>query len=1178
MKMKWGVVFYFLIGVVFCQMSPDIPGFVPSTRSFAAGSLIIPMDNTLQSLNGQPFNLKAYGAVVQLLNNAVPVYWVIKTNKLKDAIDFNATASRILPSSVASSSLSFKAGPFVIDSVYRSTAQTVLTAYANSVAVYNLTNAITIEYRHFMAQRPFIMVSDFGGNANIQTAYLAAAGFVLNRDYTVIANFVTFTNATCATALSEPHTGSVPAGFNATLRSYVASGGNALAECAGVETWSTNTNILFTNGLTVNNVNDAQKVNNPDIPYTQYESTATANIGGSVDDWQASTGSILQSYAYGELESTVTTGIYAATFGRYFTTAHPVIGSMIFYIGGHSYATTNNLGDMNLVRMYLNAMITPSYRNATCGFNLGTDVITTLTTTTPAVSTNQVGALSFQVKVVANTLYNTPNCVTNVTVTLPPNITFVGLTASPNSCTFNAGPNTITCLNIPINATASLSLNFTGTATQDGTLPVSISSTNCGNNEVELANNVASTSVFSTSMAMLVITKAYNAASSVPQLNGTVVFTVTLFNNYTQTFNNILVNDSLTSGTCAFTSFTPSNGMVSVSFNSITGTWTISSLGAGASITLTLTCTPTNTTTVTNRACIVSATQTIPGYLTHECATASAPAISCITVTKTGNDTSLTTTEIELFTISATNNCPCELYNVTMSDAIPSQFSYVASSFTGSYTSITPQAWNEPFQTLSSNLTYSTGNWPVGWVEFGQVDNFGSGDIRVLADTLILGNSLRLFRNTRGVIIGPLSMTKLCQNNTFSMTYRQPLTNNDGSLVAEISTTGNAGPWTNVFSVPATGIIDLFYSTSTQTYSLSASSSNIYFRLYASDSNNNDQWYVRNVFAGSFLTGTATPASPGSFTPLPTITNIPAGGTYNFTFRASRSVIAVPTPATNVITTTATQCGTYTFSPPSTTVTNTFSCGPSTNNFTATANFAAAIVNAANCICNNTQGETYVTAPYDCTPCNNDGICADTENPQGCPNDCPVGLPCNNNGRCDSNENFASCPSDCPCTCNNDGYCNLKENTPCSDCDGAPCIPNGRCDFNENFSNCPTDCLPCSTNCMCERFEREWCIPDCVAPGACDNDGLCDANENSVLCSPNSCDCEFGACNGNGSCEPNETDQCIDCRNTCCVSNNKCEVGENGHNCIADCSQTGTVNGMCSRGETQVTTDCGTCH
>lgn len=1178
--MRWLAIIILVTTLAHAQV-PDLPGYGSHPRSFGVGSLIIPMDNTLQSLNGQPFNLKSYGAVVQLLNNAIPVYWVIRSGKLKDEIDFNVTAARILPTSVAATTISLSGGPFFIDSVYRTTANTILTSYGQSVAVYNLTVATSVDVRHLIGNRPYVMVSNFGGNANIHTAYLVAAGWNSTRDYIVIADFTQTNASTCATSLSEPHTGSVPVGFNATIRSYIGSGGNMLAECAAVETFEAAASLFFTNGLTVNNVNHAQQVDYPTVPFNQYIGTATADIGGSVDDWQASVGSALQSDKYPALDSQVTPGIYGANFGRYFAPAHPTIGSVMFYMGGHSYATTNDLGDMNLVRMYLNAMITPAYRNATCGFFLGADCVTTLTATPSDVATNQVGAVTLQANVVPNNAYATPNCTAStITLTLAAGLSFVSLSATPALCAFNASLHAVVCTNVPINGTASLSLSVTCTATTDGTQLSSISSAQCGT-ELELANNIASASVFSTSTPELVITKAYDSANSNAQLNGQLSFIVTIFNNGSSTYNNIVVNDSLTQGNCNFTSFSSSTPGVTVSFSALTGTWTISGLGVGNTASLMVTCSPSTTTTVVNKACIVSATQTIVGLLTHECANVSAP-ISCLTINKVGNDSVLIlNTEIELFTITIKNQCSCELYNVTATDVIPSQIAYTASSFSGSYNSFTSQAWDEPFGTLTTNTTYSTGNWPNVWNKFGEATNFNQNDIREINDLagLPLGPTLQLTKNTKGIINGPLSMDQLCQNNTVSITYRESQNRNDGAITFQFSSTGNGGPWTTFFTVQSTGIISLIYATSTSTWQMPVTTgTNIYIRVFANDANNNDKWNVRDVFIGSFLkTGTTSLASAPPFTPLTTVANLYAGATYNFTLRATRTGVPSVPPILNTASVAGTQCGAFTFSPPSTTVATTFACSPSTSNFTVSSSYAMTLVNTPDCRCNNTAGETFVTMPSDCTPCNNDTICADTENPQTCPNDCPVGLPCNSNGRCDANENFASCPADCTCSCNNNGYCDLKENVPCSDCDGGPCQPNGRCDLNENFSNCPADCQTCVTNCMCQAFEREWCTPDCVAPGACDNDGVCDANENSVLCSVNSCDCNPGMCNSNGACEPFETEACPDCRSFCCTTNTRCEVGENAHNCAADCDQTDSQNGMCQRGETQVTKDCGTC-
>lgn len=680
------------------------------------------------------------------------------------------------------------------------------------------------------------------------------------------------------------------------------------------------------------------------------------------------------------------------------------------------------------------------------------------------------------------------------------------------------------------------------------------------------------------SLPTMGITKTFRSDLSNSQIGGTLVYDVTIVNNDNQTYNNVVVNDTFTAGSCSIASMTPNTGNVAVSFSPTSGTWTVSSLGAGAFITLTMSCTPSTTTAVTNLACIQSSTPAALGLGTNGCATATSTGlISCLSITKTCNDSVLTTSEVELYTVMVTNNCACELYNVTLSDTIPSQMSYVVGSFSGTYAQVSAQAWNEPFQTVSTNTSYRTGSWPSGFTKYGDSSTaFNAGNVRVELDTTAGGNSLRTTGNVRGVINGPFTFIMLCQSNTVTITYRERINRNTGPLLIQFSSTGSGGPWTTVVSVPATGSLVSSYTTTTFLWTLPVTStSNGYIRV--TTTGGTDSWYYRNFFLGTYIVTNTAATSPPPFAPFSSIARLDAGGTYNFTMRAVRTGALSATPVTNTASVTGSLCGAFVFSPPSTTTSVSFVCSPSTTNYTASASCAVTFQDTPDCRCNNTAGETYLTMPSDCSPCNNDTICADTENPQTCPNDCPVGLPCNNNGRCDANENFASCPADCTCTCNNNGYCDLKENVPCSDCDGGPCQPNGRCDLNENFSNCPADCRACSTNCMCEAFEREWCTPDCVAPGACDNDGLCDANENSVLCAVNSCDCNFGRCNLNGACEPFETEACADCRSTCCTANTKCEVGENAHNCAADCDQTDTVNGMCQRGETQVTKDCGNC-
>ena len=68
----------FGLGVFPVHASADLPPASSNLQTIPAGSLIIPMDSAKQSLDGTPFNIKAYGLVTQLLWNEIPVRWSIR--------------------------------------------------------------------------------------------------------------------------------------------------------------------------------------------------------------------------------------------------------------------------------------------------------------------------------------------------------------------------------------------------------------------------------------------------------------------------------------------------------------------------------------------------------------------------------------------------------------------------------------------------------------------------------------------------------------------------------------------------------------------------------------------------------------------------------------------------------------------------------------------------------------------------------------------------------------------------------------------------------------------------------------------------------------------------------------------------------------------------------------------
>lgn len=108
-KLLLGFLCLFFTGMGDCYSQNDLPSPSPNIQTITSGSLVIPMDNAMQSVSGY-FNLKAYGLVNHLLQNNIPVKWAIKAGKSKDGIDFSADAQRVKPSVQFANWFDFKCG------------------------------------------------------------------------------------------------------------------------------------------------------------------------------------------------------------------------------------------------------------------------------------------------------------------------------------------------------------------------------------------------------------------------------------------------------------------------------------------------------------------------------------------------------------------------------------------------------------------------------------------------------------------------------------------------------------------------------------------------------------------------------------------------------------------------------------------------------------------------------------------------------------------------------------------------------------------------------------------------------------------------------------------------------------------------------------------------------------
>ncbi|MDH3238273.1 MAG: right-handed parallel beta-helix repeat-containing protein, partial [Deltaproteobacteria bacterium] len=359
----------------YVHADPDLPGASANTELIPAGSLVIPMDNDKQNI-GAAFNLKAYGLVNKLLWDEIPVKWAIRAGKGKDGIDFTAEARRIFPSALTAATLNFRAGPFIVHRNWAGYARSKISAFGNNVAVYELTQDVTVDIRHNLTQKRRVGALNDGGNANIHVGVLSDAGFVSGTHYETIdiTTLVTLNGTKCITTATEPHFSAASSAIDQqaqAVRTFVEAGGNFLAQCIATTTYENNVPYgLYqtTNGIVESNLGNSNFLYpNPDIPFSQFDGSL-ADTGGSVNDFKLNTGSSFRNNGHIHVQDTPLTDTYVATAAK----LTGGVGSLVFYLGGHQYGNSA-IGDINGQRMYMNAVMTPAVRPSACGFSFVDD-------------------------------------------------------------------------------------------------------------------------------------------------------------------------------------------------------------------------------------------------------------------------------------------------------------------------------------------------------------------------------------------------------------------------------------------------------------------------------------------------------------------------------------------------------------------------------------------------------------------------------------------------------------------------------------------------------------------------------------------------------------------------------------------------------------------------------------
>jgi uncharacterized repeat protein (TIGR01451 family) len=322
--------------------------------------------------------------------------------------------------------------------------------------------------------------------------------------------------------------------------------------------------------------------------------------------------------------------------------------------------------------------------------------------TTPQVGANVVYSV---------TVYNSgPLSAGNVTVKdiLPNGVSYVTSSASQGSYNSGNGIWTVGTLN----SGASANIQITVTANQTGSITnvaevcssdkPDPDSTPCNNNPNEDDYGTATINPHQNpppppTNADLSLSKSVSNNS--PKQNGTVVFSVTVFNSGPASASNVTVKDVLPSG-LSYVSSIASQG----SYDQTTGFWTVGNLAIGGSANLQLTATVTGAGTLTNTAEVCNSSQPDPDSTPcnnnpneddqdSETVSPTVDQYADLSLTKGVNNAKPKVGEQIVYSIYVANNGPSSASGVTVKDVLPQGLTFVSSTATGGSYNKTTGVW-----------------------------------------------------------------------------------------------------------------------------------------------------------------------------------------------------------------------------------------------------------------------------------------------------------------------------------------------------------------------------------------------------------------------------------------------------------------------------------------------------
>jgi uncharacterized repeat protein (TIGR01451 family) len=259
-----------------------------------------------------------------------------------------------------------------------------------------------------------------------------------------------------------------------------------------------------------------------------------------------------------------------------------------------------------------------------------------------------------------------PDAATNVTVQdlLPVGLTLLSSNASRG--TYNAGVWTVGSIDPSAAQTLTLTARVDSSNSQTNTATVSHSD----QFDPNTANNSASATE-TPQQADLVVTKS--VSDPTPNVGDTITFTVALSNTGPDAATNVSVTDLLPPG-LGFVATTPSLG----NYNSITGLWTVGTMGSSAMATLQIQARVVSSSAQTNTATVSHSDQFDPNPGNNTGTATETPEQADLFMSKSVSNPTPNVGDTVTFTVTVNNHGPDAATNVVVNDLLPAGLQFVS--------------------------------------------------------------------------------------------------------------------------------------------------------------------------------------------------------------------------------------------------------------------------------------------------------------------------------------------------------------------------------------------------------------------------------------------------------------------------------------------------------------------